>query len=67
MKALPILMIALGLTACAVPAPTKAVPCIALTPRTDALRSALVRHPQTPEEVGQRAADVVLGTEAVCK
>ena len=62
-----ILILALGLTGCAVPAPIKAVPCIAIQPRTDALRAALVRHPQTPEEVGQTATAVVLGTERICK
>jgi len=67
MRLLLILTTAIGLTGCAVTAPVEAVPCIALKPRTDALRSALVRHPQTPDEVGQRAADVVLGTERVCK
>jgi len=67
MKVLLILTTAIGLTGCAVTAPIEAVPCIVLKPRTDTLRSALVRHPQTPDEVGQRAADVVLGTDAVCK
>ena len=62
-----ILIIALGLTGCAVPAPIKAVPCIAIEPRTDALRAALTRNPHTPEDVGQTATAVVLGAERVCK
>ena len=62
-----ILIIALGLTGCAVPAPIKAVPCIAIEPRTDALRAALIRNPHTPEEVGLSATAVVLGTERICK
>ena len=67
MKALLILAIAVGLIGCVKPAPSDAVPCIALKPRTDALRAALVRHPETPADVGNAGADVVLGTEAVCK
>ena len=67
MKAMPILITALGLTGCAVPAPNKAVPCIALTPRTDAGRVILPQNPQTPEPVGQWAVGIILGVERVCK
>ena len=67
MKVLLILTTAIGLTGCAVTVPIEAVPCIVLKPRTDALRAALTRNPHTPEEVGQSATAVVLGTERVCK
>lgn len=67
MKALIILMAAAGLSGCLKPAPpTKAVPCLVLTPRTDALRAGLLAHPETPDAVGTPAADIVLGTEKVC-
>ena len=60
------LMALVGLTACAPVPPTDAVPCIALTPRTDALRAGLLKHPETAEAVGGPAVDVILGTDAVC-
>lgn len=67
MRVLAILTAAIGLTACEVPPPTKAVPCIVLTPRTDALRRGLLLHPETPEAIGDPAADLILGTEKVCR
>jgi hypothetical protein len=69
MKPLMILTLAtVGLTGCFRPAPPiKAVPCIALTPRTDAARVALRAHPETPKAVGETTAAIILGTEAVCK
>jgi hypothetical protein len=69
MKPLIILTLAtVGLTGCfrAAP-PTNAVPCIALKPRTDAGRAVLRQHPETPKPVGEWAAAIILGTEAVCK
>lgn len=69
MKPLMILTLALGgLNACSQTAPmNNAVPCIALKPRTDAGRAILRQHPETPRPVGEWAAGVILGTEAVCK
>lgn len=55
------------LAGCFPTAPINAVPCLSLTPRTDALRAGLRAHPNTPEAVGGPAADLVLGVEAVCR
>lgn len=69
MKALIILTALVGMTGCfrVPPPPTDAVPCLVLTPRTDALRAGLKVHPDTPDAVGVPAAAIILGTEAVCK
>jgi len=67
MKALLILTAVLGLGACSPMPPANGVPCLSLTPRTDALRAGLRAHPNTPEGVGGPAADLVLGVEAVCQ
>lgn len=62
-----ILMASLGLSGCSQVPPTKAVPCLVLTPRTDALRAGLIANPDTADAVGNPAADIILGTERVCK
>lgn len=62
-----ILLAAAGLSACGVPAPTNAVPCLVLGPVVGDLRAGLQDHPETPDAVAEPATDVVLGTEAVCK
>ena len=69
MKPLMILILAAtGLSGCFRPAPpNNAVPCIAIKPRTDAGRAILRQHPETPRPVGEWAASVILGTEAVSK
>lgn len=65
--ALIALMAAGGLSACKMPAtPTNAVPCVVLTPRTDALRQGLLANPDTADAVGEPATAIILGTEAVC-
>jgi len=68
MKALALMLAAAGLSGClrSVSPSSDGVPCVALKPRTDALRGALMAHPETPEAVGQVATDIVLGTDAVC-
>ena len=68
MKAMALAMIAVGLTGCLATAPpTDAVPCVVLTPRTDALRAGIIANPSTAEAVATPAADIILGTDAVCK
>jgi hypothetical protein len=47
--------------------PIKAVPCLVLTPRTDALRAGLQANPDTPTAVGGPAVDIILGTNEVCR
>lgn len=62
-----ILTAALGLTACAAPAPpSEPAICAGLKDRVAAHRAALERHPETPQPVGETGADVVLGFEAGC-
>lgn len=57
-----------GLTGCfPTQQATNAVPCIALTPRTDAVREGLKQHPETHKDVGIPVARLVLGVEAVCR
>lgn len=67
MRVLTILAALAGVTGCFPTPPTEAVPCLVLTPRTDALRAGLRAHPETSEAVGGPAADIILGTEAVCR
>ena len=63
------LLLVTGISGClgAATAPTDGVPCIALKPLTDDLRTALIDHPETPKDVGKAAVKVVGGTEAVCR
>lgn len=46
--------------------PTDAVPCVFLKPKLEALRAGILAHPETAEAVATPAADIVLGSEAVC-
>lgn len=71
MKLLAAMATAAGLSGCLenVPEqkpPTEAVPCVVLEPRVEALKRGLLRHPDTPDEIGEPGADIVLGTERVC-
>jgi|AntRauTorckE5430_2_1112549.scaffolds.fasta_scaffold05949_3 hypothetical protein len=67
-KAMALALIAVALTGCwpDAEAPTKGVPCVVLKPKTDALRAGIIANPDTAEAVATPAADIVLGTEAVC-
>lgn len=68
MRLMMLLVLGAGLTACSpTPTPTKAVPCVVLEPRTTALRAGLRDHPETPDVIGIPAAQIILGTERVCK
>lgn len=62
-----LMLVAIGLSACFPTPPPDAVPCIAIKPRTDAGRVILRQHPETPRPVGEWAAGIILGTEAVCR
>ena len=68
MKALPTLAAVLATSGClgSVTPPTDAVPCIFLNPKLEALRAGILAHPETAEAVATPAADIVLGSEAVC-
>jgi hypothetical protein len=61
-----LLMAALGLTACAKPAPIDSGVCAGLKRPVADLRSALMANPQTPQAVGEAGTDTVLGYEAGC-
>lgn len=58
------LVAALGLTGCTTP--NDAGMCAAIGPNVADLRAALLANPQTPDDVGEAVADVVIGIEAGC-
>lgn len=53
-----------GMTGCAIP--NDAGICAAISPHVAELRTALLAHPETPDDVGEAGADVVIGIEAGC-
>jgi hypothetical protein len=55
-----------GLTGCVKPISDTGV-CLGLARDVAALRAALVRHPETPDAVGEAGTDVVIGFGAGCR
>lgn len=67
-RAMLLLAALIGVSACgwATKPASDAGMCIGLRPAVAQLRAGLAANPETPDAVGEPAADLVIGFEAVC-
>ena len=60
------LVVALGLTGCAITGISSSAVCDVLESPLQALSDALAANPETPERVGEAGADVVILGQGAC-